>query len=64
MQLDENISIQGISIDRKDDYQKMKRNLEILQQFCERNFINIQERNNFNGGKKEKKLKKLKKNNN
>ena len=37
----ENMHINGTSEDRMDDYEKMTRNLEILQQFCERNFINI-----------------------
>jgi len=48
--IDENINVNGTSNDRMDDYGKMKRNLEILQKFCESNFKL----------KKEKKVKKNK----
>lgn len=37
----ENMLVNGTSEDRMDDYHKMMRNLEILQQFCDKNFINI-----------------------
>lgn len=65
----ENMLVDGTSDDRMDDYSKMTRNLEILQQFCYKNFINIQsqnftlvqQNNNLKGDKKEKNGKKEKK---
>ena len=53
--------VDGTSEDRMDDYRKIKRNLEILQQFCDKNFTFVQQNNNLEGGKKEKKEKNSKK---